>query len=980
MIEIFPERMLDSSIHTSILVGLLWLWGATEAFGWVFAGFVVPGYLAAIGSVAPLTAAAIVVEAVLTYGIAWALIAGAAEVGLWGRAFGRERFLAFVLVSVPVRLLVEGVAAPGLEALIAPLLGLHPAPSGRFFGLGVVLVPLLANSFWKTGLLRGVIQVGACTLATAAVLHGVLRPLTNFHFGAFEFLFEDLAQDFLAVPKVYIVLLVTVFVAARNKLDFGWDFGGILVPALLAMLVFHPFKLVTTLGEVVVLVWAFQAVRKIPWVRGLNIDGPRMLVFVYSLGYGLKWAFALVATEFDLPMRVSDLYGFGYLLTALIAVRCVKAGGIAKIVVPLGFTTAQGLALGLLVSVGLTFLLPPASPSQLEPSEPGARGDAELEVLLAYANVRGPLDTTRQGAAGLALGRALAALAAEPARPQLEWLQRQAAPLRAAGIEAEIVSGLDDRPCLSARVPRSGLSSPPASPSLLWCGGDGPLLYVPRPGSDPESLIAAAWLARRALVAGVIVEAVDTGLTLDPAPYGASRRDRAAWERTRRLVGDRPVAIVRSAAGAGGVEPVGPPAVGPIRTHLGPLASTTLLFGEASDALGPLWEDLRASDAVLQVGHAQLDAALEQDRALAPVSPLPAARFAGEGRPARRVVEAGIVLGIALRGAREPGPPRALVRYLCERFGVSLRLEDGPGDVWLLAGGPGAPAGWGTWRLDPLGRPLVVTAPRAAAEAGTGELAFDLARRGGAAIAWSSDAGGRLGEVEPASPLDDRMALPQLLLREALAPRAGELPRLLEVRRQQTPNRPGPSVTLSSAREAAASTAGRLPSAFVEALGPWPEPVFADDGEESASLRAFGGFAPRYLEKLSPGAASAIWFSPRILDELPGSPARAARAEGYAELGLRLEEVAPSILLAGVVDRERPQPPLASALALRAHAETGSRAALQEALATPGEQVRALAVGPRIVLVAEGERVVCSVVAGTRAEDAFPWSGCWSRR
>ncbi|MFT7521699.1 MAG: hypothetical protein ACI9MC_003851, partial [Kiritimatiellia bacterium] len=203
--------MIESfAIHTAVLVGLIVTWAWTERAGGVFAGFAVPGYLAAIALVAPSSAIAIALEAVITYGVAWILGDGLAMIGLTSRVFGRQRFLLFVLASVPVRLWVEGIAADGFANLLGPWFGV-PQGDG-FFGVGLVLVPLLANAFWKLGLARGIAQAASTTTLTALLLWFVVMPLLGLEFSSFLLSFEDIATDFVAAPKVYILLLCTAFV------------------------------------------------------------------------------------------------------------------------------------------------------------------------------------------------------------------------------------------------------------------------------------------------------------------------------------------------------------------------------------------------------------------------------------------------------------------------------------------------------------------------------------------------------------------------------------------------------------------------------------------------------------------------------------------------------------------------------------------------------------------------------------------------
>ena len=46
--HLFPESGFDRSAATPVFAGVLVSWFFTETFGWVFAGLVVPGYLATL--------------------------------------------------------------------------------------------------------------------------------------------------------------------------------------------------------------------------------------------------------------------------------------------------------------------------------------------------------------------------------------------------------------------------------------------------------------------------------------------------------------------------------------------------------------------------------------------------------------------------------------------------------------------------------------------------------------------------------------------------------------------------------------------------------------------------------------------------------------------------------------------------------------------------------------------------------------------
>ncbi|HVH41587.1 MAG TPA: poly-gamma-glutamate biosynthesis protein PgsC/CapC, partial [Labilithrix sp.] len=99
---------------TPVLLGVVLSWFFTETFGWVFAGLVVPGYLASVFLLHPMGGVIDVIEAILTYGLARLLGEHVARTGLTSRIFGRERFFLIVVCSILVRVLVEGMLLPAL--------------------------------------------------------------------------------------------------------------------------------------------------------------------------------------------------------------------------------------------------------------------------------------------------------------------------------------------------------------------------------------------------------------------------------------------------------------------------------------------------------------------------------------------------------------------------------------------------------------------------------------------------------------------------------------------------------------------------------------------------------------------------------------------------------------------------------------------------------------------------------------------------
>ena len=65
-LHLFPTNGLDRSLHAPVVIGLVLVTFFTEAFGWTYAGLVVPGYLAATLAAAPVTACLVLFEAWLT--------------------------------------------------------------------------------------------------------------------------------------------------------------------------------------------------------------------------------------------------------------------------------------------------------------------------------------------------------------------------------------------------------------------------------------------------------------------------------------------------------------------------------------------------------------------------------------------------------------------------------------------------------------------------------------------------------------------------------------------------------------------------------------------------------------------------------------------------------------------------------------------------------------------------------------------------
>lgn len=145
--------------------------------------------------------------------------------------------------------------------------------------------------------------------------------LTNFNIGRVEYLYEDMASSFLASPKAYVIVITTAFLASRMNLLYGWDFNGILIPSLLTLLWYEPLRILASFVESAVIlnagIWALRT----PWLKKTTVEGARKVLLFFNISFLYKLLLGYVAYWFWPEAKVTDIYGFGYLLPTLMAVK-----------------------------------------------------------------------------------------------------------------------------------------------------------------------------------------------------------------------------------------------------------------------------------------------------------------------------------------------------------------------------------------------------------------------------------------------------------------------------------------------------------------------------------------------------------------------------------------------------------------------------------------------------------------------------------
>src|SRR5690606_21014196 len=124
-------------------------------------------------------------------------------------------------------------------------------------------------------------------LTYLAIVH-VLLPHTNFTLSRFAVANESVSLAFLEAPHAQFILLSGAVLAAFANVRYGWDYNGILIPALLAVAWYEPLKLATTLAESLVLLATASTLIRVRPFSEWPILGPRRLLLIFVLGFMLK--------------------------------------------------------------------------------------------------------------------------------------------------------------------------------------------------------------------------------------------------------------------------------------------------------------------------------------------------------------------------------------------------------------------------------------------------------------------------------------------------------------------------------------------------------------------------------------------------------------------------------------------------------------------------------------------------------------------
>lgn len=376
-LPLFPHGSLASSVITTVWIGVLVVAFFNLRFGWVFSGLVVPGYVVPLMMTKPWSAGVVLFEGIITFLIVRFLSERPARLPYWCSLFGRDRFFALLLFSVIIRLTFDGWLLPIGGEAINQYFGIQIDYRNNLHSFGLIIIALLANQFWKTGLIRGLIPLVVTIGVTYLIIRYGLMELTNFSISKLNFMYEDLAASVLASPKAYIILLTTAFLASRMNLIYGWDFNGILIPSLIALQWYQPSKVLTTFLEAFLILWLATLVLKMPLFTRMNVEGARKVLLFFNLGYALKMLVGYAVPFIWPDLKVTDAYGFGYLLATFMAIRMYDQDVIARLMRATLQTSLTAVVAASAVGFALTLLFIPQGWS---PASAGAVGAAVVRV------------------------------------------------------------------------------------------------------------------------------------------------------------------------------------------------------------------------------------------------------------------------------------------------------------------------------------------------------------------------------------------------------------------------------------------------------------------------------------------------------------------------------------------------------------------------------------------------------------------------
>lgn len=365
-IHIFPGGSLSGSVTTTVLIGVWVSVFFNLRLGWPLSGLVVPGYLVPLMIVKPWAAGIVVLEGIITYFLVYFLFEVLSKLGYWGSVFGRDRFFALLLSSVIVRVILDGWLLPVLGEWVTQTYAIRFDYRNQLHSFGLIVVALIANQFWKPGFIKGLFPFLTVIVTTFFLVRYGLMEFTNFSISNIAYMYEDIAANILAAPKAYIILLTTAFIASHMNLHYGWEYSGILIPSLIALLWYQPAKIMVSIWEALVIIAIMGLALKLPLFKRVTMEGGRKILLAFNISFAYKYVLAYTILFYFPDKKITDYYAFGYLLPSLLAIKMMDKEIVARTTRVTIQTSFVSIVLASLIGYGFT-LLPDTLDIELNP-------------------------------------------------------------------------------------------------------------------------------------------------------------------------------------------------------------------------------------------------------------------------------------------------------------------------------------------------------------------------------------------------------------------------------------------------------------------------------------------------------------------------------------------------------------------------------------------------------------------------------------
>ena len=379
-----PEGSLAVSVASTVWVGVLVVCFYNLRLGWSLSGLVIPGYLAPLFIAKPISGIIDVIEGLLAYSLVWIISVIGINSKRWDSFFGRDRFFSLILSTVLIRLAFDGCLFPVLADFLQEHYNYQIDYRSDLNGYGIVVIALIANQFWRDGFKREILPFSITLLTTILLVRYGLMEFSNFRISQIISLYSSIDEAFASGSKIYIILLTTTLIASRMTHKHGWDYGGILVAGLLALQWHSPLRITMTIVESTVIYFICNFILNSTIFDSKNIVGARKILLFFNVGFLYKILLGDFAMASFPEERVLEFYGFGYLLSTLIALRMHENGSAPRVAIMTLATSFAGIVVGSIIAFGLYIVSGSGKPLEVVIKEPVVKENKQIQYQKNY--------------------------------------------------------------------------------------------------------------------------------------------------------------------------------------------------------------------------------------------------------------------------------------------------------------------------------------------------------------------------------------------------------------------------------------------------------------------------------------------------------------------------------------------------------------------------------------------------------------------